>query len=229
MSPGAHAEALRELGPYEYEFFVLLNEHRAAHGVGPVRAERVLNQVARDYAAFMAETGCFDHTACDGKEPWDRMCAGGYEPACSGTDSGENIAAGQWSGRDVFEAWRESPGHNENMLRPNYRVVGIGRVETGDDRLPTYWVNVFAGTPTEETYDPEPPAGLDGGVFDGGEGDGGSGRRRRRRPVGCVCSVGAGASPWPLDGGWLGLLAWGVLWRWRRGRRERGLSAAERC
>ncbi len=161
--------AAPELDVHEYEFFLLLNAHRRANGVAPVLVEPVLDRIARDYAAFMAETGCFDHTECDGKEPWDRMCEGGYEPTCAGTtEAGENIAAGQWSGREVFEAWRSSPGHNENMLRPGFRVVGIGRVETGDAALPTYWVNVFAGTPTDEALEPSPPPGWDGDSPDGG-------------------------------------------------------------
>ncbi len=212
MEVGATQEALRELDPYEYEFLVLLNEHRVDAGVPPVQPDRILNQVARDYAQFMADTDCFDHTECDGKTPWDRMCEGGFEPVCRGTtEAGENIAAGQWTGRDVFEAWRSSPGHNENMLRPSFRVVGIGRVEDPEGDFSPYWVNVFAGDPGEETYEPS------GWVMSE---DGGWERRERAaggRGGGCACRV-VGASGGADDGpAWLAPALLG-LWLARRRR-----------
>ena len=207
---GAWQEALRELDPYEYEFFVLLNEHRADAGVPPVQPDRILNQVARDYAQFMADTDCFDHTECDGKQPWDRMCEGGFEPVCRGaTEAGENIAAGQWTGRDVFEAWRSSSGHNENMLRPSFRVVGIGRVEDPEGDFSPYWVNVFAGDPSEETYEPS------GWVMSE---DGGWERRAEGgRRGGCACR----ASGVPVTEGPTWLVA-GLLGLWLARRRRMG-------
>ena len=160
----------------------------------------------------MADTDCFDHTECDGKTPWDRMCEGGFEPVCRGaTEAGENIAAGQWTGRDVFEAWKSSPGHNENMLRPSFRVVGIGRVEDPGGDFSPYWVNVFAGDPSEETYEPS------GWVMSE---DGGWERREAGdRSGGCACRV-TDASGGVDDG-----LAWfapGLLGLWLARRRRPG-------
>jgi MYXO-CTERM domain-containing protein len=97
------------------------------------------------------------------------MCEGGYDAACGpSTAVGENIAAGQWTAVEVFEAWRGSPGHNRNMLDPAFRVVGIGRHEAPGSRYRVFWVNTFGGAPTDQTVDPalppteEPPIGMPG-------------------------------------------------------------------
>ena len=157
-SLGGHASEIRDLDSVEAEFLDLLNEHRANHGAPPVRADRFLNDGAYDYAGLMGRRNHFDHTGPDGSSPWDRMCAGGYDPACGpSTAVGENIAAGQQTAAEVFTAWRNSPGHNRNMLNPAFRVVGIGRHEVPGSRFRVYWVNVFGGQPTSETVDPSAP------------------------------------------------------------------------
>lgn len=166
---GGHQEALRDLDPIEAAFLELLNEHRAGVGAPAVRPDRHLNDAAYAYAGVMGRRNHFDHTGPDGSSPWDRMCAGGYDPACGpSTAVGENIAAGQRTAAAVFEAWRGSPGHNRNMLDPAFRVVGIGRHEVSGTRFGVYWVNTFGGAPTDQTVDPdlppsgEPPMGMQG-------------------------------------------------------------------
>jgi len=159
-SVDSHQTALRDLDSIENDFLVLLNQHREENGAPPVRSDRYLNDGAYDYAGVMGRAGHFDHTGPDGSSPWDRMCDSNYEPACGpSTAVGENIAAGQQSGADVFRAWRNSPGHNRNMLDPAFRVVGIGRHEVPGSEYRVYWVNTFGGQPTDQTVDtsvPEP-------------------------------------------------------------------------
>lgn len=61
----------------------------------------------------------------------------------SNTYSAENIAYGYHSADTVFEAWRLSPGHNVNMLSPNYRAIGIGLAYSATG-VP-YWTTNFGG------------------------------------------------------------------------------------
>jgi hypothetical protein len=69
--------------------------------------------VARNY---------FEHTSPEGDGPADRGAAAGYPG-----DVGENIAYNSVGTiRVLFEAWRDSPGHEQNMLDPSYAAVGIG-------------------------------------------------------------------------------------------------------
>ena len=163
---GSQRAELRDLDAIEAEFLGLLNDYRAANGLSPVMADRALNQGARDYSQLMGENSWFDHTGPDGSSFTERMCAGGYMPACGPTTyCAENIAAGQRTAATVFEAWRTSPGHNRNMLSSSAVVVGIGRAEVSGSPYGVYWTNTFAGRTSEHTVPldagppPEPDAG----------------------------------------------------------------------
>lgn len=156
----AQRAALRDLDAVEQEFLRLLNDYRTDNGRGEVMADRSLNEGARDYSQLMGETSHFDHTGPDGSRFFERMCDAGYEPGCGpSTFVSENIAAGQWTAAAVFEAWRESPGHNENMLDGRAVVVGIGRAEVSGSPYGVYWTNTFGGQTTAHTVPNDVDAG----------------------------------------------------------------------
>ncbi len=214
---GAERAALRDLDSTEQAFLDILNDYRRDNGLSPVMAERALNKGARDYSQLMGETGHFDHVGPDGSTFDQRMCEAGYDPGCGPrTFVAENIAAGQRTAREVFEAWRGSPGHNANMLQSRAVVVGIGRAVVSGSEYGVYWTNTFAGMTTSETVPLEPPdagtgsgadagsgsgadAGTGGGADGGGTaGDGGSLPSRRRARGGCAVAAGEGGGGAPL-------------------------------
>jgi uncharacterized protein YkwD len=78
----------------------------------------------------MQATGTFSHTGKGGSSFFDRIQAAGARANASA----ENIAQNS-SPKAVFDSWKNSAGHNRNMLGA-YRKVGLGRV--GD-----YWTAVF--------------------------------------------------------------------------------------
>jgi uncharacterized protein YkwD len=93
----------------------------------------------------MGQRGYFSH---DTPKPYpagqtgpaftDRMRAAGY---CGYSAAGENIASGQQTAQAVFNAWKNSDGHNANMLSANFTQIGIGHVVVGGR---TYWTTDFA-------------------------------------------------------------------------------------
>jgi hypothetical protein len=134
----------------ETDVLALVNQHRAANGLGPVCLDSLLNEAAQGHSQDMLTNNYFDHTGLNGSQPWDRIQATGYD----GTYFSENIAFGYTSAAEVFEGWRTSPGHNANMLSTAATEMGIARV--GD-----YWTQVFSnGEPCEGAVgggkDPEP-------------------------------------------------------------------------
>ena len=235
----AHAE-LRDLDFHEQGFLQLLNEYRVANGLAPVMAERALNDGAYQYSQQMGETNWFDHVGPDGSSFDERMCAAGYDPGCGPrTWVAENIAAGQRSAAEVFEAWRTSPGHNANMLADEAVVVGIGRAEVSGSEYGVYWTNTFGGQATANTVpNEEPDAGpppmpdagpaperdagspvpplVDAGAMhdDAGLGGGETIIPRGRRDRGCSASPQPAAGELPLVS-LLALLAWVVRRRQR--------------
>jgi uncharacterized protein YkwD len=58
---------------------------------------------------------------------------------------GENIAAGFSTAQDVFNAWKNSPGHNANMLDPSFKAIGIGLATVSGSSYTYYWTTDFGG------------------------------------------------------------------------------------
>ena len=136
---------LRDLDPEEAAFLEIINEYRTANGLGTLAASRSINQAAYDHSLDMGVQGYFAHDSLDGRSPWDRMCAAGHEPACTGSAMmGENIAAGNEDAWNTFVQWRESPGHNANMLTAGFTCIGIGRAIVPGSRYRVYWTTDFS-------------------------------------------------------------------------------------
>lgn len=114
------------------EVFRLLNEHRQANGVAPLAYDNQLEAAIQGHCLHMAEHSFFDHSAPESSvnSPWTRA------ELCGTSAGGENIANGQSSPAAVMTSWKGSPGHNGNMLDPDFKRVGIGR--TG-----SYWGQIF--------------------------------------------------------------------------------------
>jgi len=118
-------------------FLTLINAYRAQYGLGPLTVSPTLTDAAAWLSADMAAKDYFSHTDSLGRDPFVRMCDFGY---CNGT-RGENLAAGNATAQATFDQWRASPGHNANMLNPDYTVIGIGRAPGGT--YGWYWTTDF--------------------------------------------------------------------------------------
>ncbi|MFN0095968.1 MAG: CAP domain-containing protein [Dehalococcoidia bacterium] len=142
----------------ERAFLVLINDYRAGRGLRALSLAPSLNRSAAWLAKDMADRGYFSHTDLLGRDPSKRAGDCGYPgPA------GENNAAGTfWSdAQHVFEAWKASPGHNENMLNSSYVAIGIGRAYNASSAYGWYWVTDFgfdleAGSPKPPPPTPTP-------------------------------------------------------------------------
>ena len=112
--------------PTTGSFAASLNAFRADQGQGAVTTNRRLQRAAQAHAEDMERRGYFSHQSVggpNGTSMSDRIAASGYR-ACA---AAENIAQGQKSESEVFEAWRRSAGHRRNMLGPRYVEYGLGR------------------------------------------------------------------------------------------------------
>lgn len=137
----------------EQSFMSLINNYRAEQQLPPLIIDPSLQDAAEWMSTDMGVEGYFSHTDSLGRSPWDRMCDFGY---CHNTWMGENIAAGYVSGASVFQGWRESAGHNANMLGEHYRVMGLARVYTQGSPFGWYWTNDFGGHIAESSPPPAP-------------------------------------------------------------------------
>lgn len=107
----------------------LLNRERSAQGLSPLRADRRLRRAATRYARQMARRDFFDHVSPTGSTFVERIRTTSYLTGADGYDIGENLA---WGGgplatpQQVVSGWMASPGHRANILKAEFRDVGIG-------------------------------------------------------------------------------------------------------
>ena len=141
---GAIAPAAFAYDSEETAFLGLINNYRAQNGLPGLTLSNSLSNAARGHSADMAIRNYFSHTGSDGSSPWDRIRAAGYS---YNTYLGENIAAGYPGAQANFDAWRNSPPHNANMLSANFRAIGIGRYYVPGSTYGWYWTTDFGGVP----------------------------------------------------------------------------------
>jgi uncharacterized protein YkwD len=126
----------------EAKFLTLINDYRAKNGVGRLALSSTLGAAAEHHSKDMARYNYFSHTL-RGSVGWDSNIRR-HEYKASGTMA-ENIAAGNSSAEETFRQWRNSPGHNKNMLNPNFRAIGIGRASKRSSKYRWYWTTTFGG------------------------------------------------------------------------------------
>ncbi len=103
---------------------------------GPVHADVRLATAALLHSEDMARHAYFSHTSLDGRTPWDRIRAQGYDYG-----SAENIAAGNATPAAVMTAWMNSSGHRANILNCSSRASAS--VSPAGGPYGTYWTQDF--------------------------------------------------------------------------------------
>ena len=122
----------------------LVNYARQKRGLQPVTTVTLLNQTSIAKAEKIVRCLDFNHDAC-GQDAAADVRATGYRGAW-----GENlfIAEGPYGApRPALDGWLNSPGHRENLFRPEWRTQGIAVqkiAKFGSDRNVTLWINQFA-------------------------------------------------------------------------------------
>ena len=130
------------LDPEEAAFCTLINNYRASKGLPALLVSERLTNASEWMSGDMAAKNYFSHTDSSGRDPFQRMSAFGYSYS---TYRGENIAAGNATGSATFDQWKNSSGHNANMLNANYKVIGIGKASNTASTYRHYWTTDFGG------------------------------------------------------------------------------------
>jgi hypothetical protein len=121
----------------------LLNFARRRQGLAPLELSRLLSRTSGAKASEIVRCRQFAHEPC-GQPAHQAALAAGYRGSF-----GENlyIAEGRLvTPRVAVDRWLNSPGHRENLFRPEWRTVGIARLAGVDlERFDNgvIWVNEF--------------------------------------------------------------------------------------
>jgi uncharacterized protein YkwD len=113
-----------------------ISAYRREHGLPAVTTDARLTQLAQEQAQAMAHAGVMDHSVA---APFSTRIAR-YDAAVAA----ENIAAGTHDFASTFVLWKESPGHNANLLRSGVTRIGIASAEAPQTRYKIYWALILA-------------------------------------------------------------------------------------
>jgi len=103
---------------YRQQLTALINQHRQSSGLSPLTLDACISAAAQGHSEWM-KNNVFSHTGKNGSDPSTRCQWSGCK--CSA----ENIYEGGMAPSDAFNSWKNSPGHNANMLG-GYTKIGIG-------------------------------------------------------------------------------------------------------
>ncbi len=147
-----------------------LTQYRQSKGLPAVSLDSRLTAFAQAQASAMAASGTLSHEV-GGSFPARAKAAGLYNAGL-----GENISYGTFTDGDAMRQWKNSPGHNANLLLPRATRFGIAIAQAGGR---VYWAMAIAGEPVSADNTPvfgqgpmvrvtRRPASASGGVFGGG-------------------------------------------------------------
>ena len=122
-----------------------INRYRASRGLTPLTITARLTAAARRHADDLSAHDRISHRGSDGTNPWDRVRTAGYKAKLAA----ENVGVGQRSFDEVLQGWKESPGHNRNLLLPDATQMGVALVINPTSRNQTFWTLVM-GTPARD-------------------------------------------------------------------------------
>ncbi len=123
---------------YVNEVLQLVNEARAKEGLPALALDPGLRQAAQVRASECV--GTFSHTRPNGASYKTAIAEAGVQSGYTG----ENVATGHTSARQVVQGWLNSPGHRENVLNENFTRIGIGLEKNVGNPYGGYsWAQLF--------------------------------------------------------------------------------------
>ncbi len=99
----------------------LVNKEREKAGLAPLSLSKELSTAATKKAADMFANNYWAHVSPTGITPWDFITSSGYNYLYAG----ENLAKDFSTSEEVVQAWMRSPTHRANILKPEYKDIGL--------------------------------------------------------------------------------------------------------
>ncbi|MBU2531371.1 MAG: CAP domain-containing protein [Alphaproteobacteria bacterium] len=117
----------------------MINAYRRQNGLKPLSINPQLTAAAEAHSRDLAKWDRISHYGSDGSNPWDRVRRSGY----SASLAAENVGTGQATLKEVFAGWKQSPGHNKNLLLKDAKHMGIALIYDAKTEFKTFWTLVL--------------------------------------------------------------------------------------
>lgn len=120
----------------------LINQYRHEKKLKPLRLNAKLSEAAKEHSRDLAKWDRISHYGSDGSNPWDRVKRTGYQARLAA----ENVGTGQVSFEEVLRGWKESPGHNKNLLLSDAQEMGLALVQDPKTEFKSFWTLVIGSS-----------------------------------------------------------------------------------
>lgn len=120
----------------------IINQYRKDKGLKPLKLNAELTEAAKAHSRDLAKWDRISHYGSDGSNPWDRVKRTGYKARLAA----ENVGTGQVDFSEVMRGWKESPGHNKNLLLGDATHMGVALVQDPRTEFKSFWTLVI-GSP----------------------------------------------------------------------------------
>lgn len=127
-TPATNATAMQT------EMLGYINADRAKEGLAALALDKTLSDGAYLKSKDMVVNGYFSHTSPTYGSPFDMMKSLGISYGYAG----ENIAK-QITVKGAHDAFMNSPGHRANIMKVEYKKIGLGFVQDGSYLYVTQW------------------------------------------------------------------------------------------
>ena len=117
----------------------IINQYRSEKGLKPLVLNADLTEAAKAHSRDLAKWDRISHYGSDGSNPWDRVKRTGYKARLAA----ENVGTGQVSFDEVMKGWKDSPGHNKNLLLADAKEMGIALVQDPKTEFKSFWTLVI--------------------------------------------------------------------------------------
>lgn len=131
----------------------LVNQKRLEANLAPLTLSNELSQAATAKANDMYGKNYWAHISPTGATPWVFINNAGYQYLYAG----ENLARNFNTSREVVDAWMSSPTHRANILKSEYKDIGLAVVNGRLNGEETTLVVEEFGTRTAPIADAKPP------------------------------------------------------------------------
>ena len=148
----------------EQQMTDLINQERAAQGIGALTLNAMLRDAALGHSDYMAQSGILSHTGDNGSSYVQRIQAAGY--SASPFVPAELIAMGSTSTTPgaILNLWLGDPPHRELLLAPSAVDFGLGLSSNLSTNYWTVLLNPIVLTPTTGGGGGNPDTGGTGGT-----------------------------------------------------------------
>ncbi len=117
----------------------IINQYRRDNKLKPLKLNAELSEAAKGHSRDLAKWDRISHYGSDGSNPWDRVKRTGYKARLAA----ENVGTGQIDFSEVMRGWKESPGHNKNLLLGDATEMGLALVQDPKTEFKSFWTLVL--------------------------------------------------------------------------------------